>query len=331
MSEEATGQPTGAPAENTVDLGVLPKELFLETPVKVDTPAAVVENNDAPAITTNEDGSFSITTKVNGEDQVLSLSADDLLDRVRKGETFFQNQADLKQREEAFQLEKSQNTDVDQSLIAQARVLQDLQKNDPKAFNELIYKTNNGMLEEQAPAELKPSDSVNSLASSLKAMVKENPNLVVLNEIGDAMISLSLDNQKMQRELATQLKGLEGKQETFAQNENIRVQQSQAQVHQNGLNTEVARLKSKGVTQDKIVELSASFDALQKSGHTYQQAGEIVYGRFYKAAAPANVAPVVTAEIPYNPSAPASSGSAVVNSNTQFAEVTNALFGDELT
>lgn len=321
----------------------VPQEPVIETPTQSIEPVNNLPGTEpvvtpepepfSPSVTKNDDGSFAVITKVNGEEKSLNLSPEELIDRVRKGATFFDNQATLQQEKEAFQLEKSQFQGVDQSLLNQVKVLEQLKETDPVKYNELVYKTNNAIIERENPAPLEAQvpESISKQIAEMREVVKANPQLEILESIAQAtetmalgMSQKSIDMDKALQEIRESHKGTD---ERAKANEAKGLKEQQLAKDKAYVDT----LLTRGVTLPEIQQFSQSFDALVGAGHTYAQAEQVIYSRFFKAAPAATPAPALPetkpAETVYSPMTPGK-GKGAVDGTKVFEKVNTALFGD---
>jgi len=287
---------------------------------------------EAPAMPyeVGEDGSLRMITKVNGQEQEVVLDPQAVADRLRKGETFFQNQALLKQREAELAQQAEALQGIDPAMLSQARELQQLKQNDPAKFNELQYSMNKQIIGEQPAQPAAPQlldDGMTQIINNLKKMSEDNPELKTVGDIGVLFQTLA---EKQSAEIAAlkgelqKVNGVTG--EVKQTLEQTQQQRAQAEEHRK-LNEVKTFLEGQGLTAEQILAKAESFNTLFYQGVDPKKAAEIIYE--YELKSPK--APAAPPEKPFTPMTPGSAiGGAAGKLDTE-AQKELSIFGRQLT
>jgi hypothetical protein len=276
-----------------------------------------------------EDGSIQMMTKVNGQDQELVLNPNDVADRLRKGETFHQNQAQLKAREAELNRQAEALKGVDPSMLAQVRELQKLKDSDPAKFNELQYSMNKQIIEPTAPAAPTQviDDEAGKLIENLHKLSQENPDLKVVGDIGTLFQTfankMSSENAVLREEL-NKVTGVTGEvKQTLEQ-----TQQQRAQLEESRKLNEVKTfLETSGLNTEQILAKAEAFNTLFYKGVDPRKAAEIIYEYELKT----QTAPSAPPETPFTPMTPGSAIGGGAGATSPEAQKEKDIFGRQMT
>jgi len=276
----------------------------------------------------SEDGRLQMTTKVNGEEAKLTLSPEEVVDRIRKGETFFRNQAELKQKEAELLQQAEQLKSYDQITLQQAKELQDLRSTDPAKFNELMYSMNKQLVDK--PQETQPTsilnDDTSKLIDGIAQIAKDKPELGVLNDIATAFRQLSEQSASELSAVKQELAKATGTTTKLEENLKQTEEQKKVALQNRQLNNAKTFLVEAGVTEEAIRSKAEAYNKLFYGGMDPIEAAKIIYAIDMKSTQqkpPAEEQPFV----PMSPGSALSNGSGPTDAE---AEKEMAIFGRRL-
>ena len=224
----------------------------------------------------NQDGSFSLQTRVDGKDFAKSFTPEEIAIGLRQSETFNQRMQQVALEKKALENRSQSLNAYDPNTLEIAKSLEALKKSDPSAFNELQYKTNSHLINPKAapvPAPV-PIISKEDMAS-LDEMAKTAPSVGVLKTI---MLKLAESNEAQSKE------NLELRSKISENQTSFKDMQSQSQaVAKADQNQKVHNfLVSKNVDSATIIAKSDEYDKLLSSGIPAEQAVNYVFSQHFK-------------------------------------------------
>ena len=235
------------------------------------------EVSATPDIIKLEDGSYQMTAKVNGEDQVMKMTPEQLLDRARKGETFYQNQEKLAADKKVLDELASRVGGYTPDVLAQVDMINRMKSENPQAFNELQFNLNKSLIGGDKPPTPEVDTEFEDVINKIENFSPEDKDSGDITKLIAQALRVGQGKQTGDAELLKQIAELKGRLDSKDADSKRDIESAQAEKSKVEMGKVRQLLVDNNVDREIVARKTEAFNKLYFSGMDAMVAAKIIF------------------------------------------------------